>query len=235
MSIYSARWVGLRIEADEVARQIPGGYSLLVVPEQYAALNVGAIPPDFTSVVVRTYRQDGQREPDLVVPMGQQLKWEERKSYFQIYLYPFISEGQVPIVPGTGCYIKCMILVGTEPNDVLTLPSIRDSHGFPMVNAVSTGFGTTTTAFQLLLTPPGTETLISGAGATIGGLCRERLVQNLGPNAIYIGPTGVTTANGFEVPSGGGVVSVPGSFELYGVAAVADQVAPADTRVLEIY
>lgn len=56
-------------------------------------------------------------------------------------------------------------------------------------------------------------------------------VTNLGPNAIYIGQAGVTTATGYPVPaSGKDEFMVYDDAPLYAIAATANQVSPADTR-----
>lgn len=59
-------------------------------------------------------------------------------------------------------------------------------------------------------------------------------IQNLGPNAIYVGGSGVTSATGLQVPAAGSIIvgAVYGSDALFARAVTADQVSPADTRVL---
>ena len=66
-------------------------------------------------------------------------------------------------------------------------------------------------------------------------------IQNLGPNAIYIGfDSSVTTATGTQVPASGGSLSVDlrmrpdGTPKIYCIAATALQVSPNDTRWMEI-
>ena len=61
------------------------------------------------------------------------------------------------------------------------------------------------------------------------------LVSNLGPNTIYLGTSSaVTTATGFPVPTNTTVTMtfIGPADTLYARAATADQVSPADTRVL---
>ena len=62
-------------------------------------------------------------------------------------------------------------------------------------------------------------------------------VHNAGPNAIYVGPSNVTTATGYPIAAGASrdfsIFFLPEA--LYARAATADQVAPADTRVLASY
>lgn len=82
-------------------------------------------------------------------------------------------------------------------------------------------------------------TLIPGMGSA-----NAVLIQNLGPNAIYCGPSSVTTATGVSVPANGGTLSIDivqfaGSTttiapEIYCIAATALQVSPADTRYMRV-
>jgi len=60
------------------------------------------------------------------------------------------------------------------------------------------------------------------------------VIQNLGPNAIAVGVDNtVTTANGVQIPSNGVLTLTAGiNGTLFAVAATANQVSPADTRVL---
>lgn len=59
------------------------------------------------------------------------------------------------------------------------------------------------------------------------------LVQNRGPNSIFVGDdSSVTTATGIEVVSGGSIRFKRGSSGVWGRAVSADQVSPADTRWL---
>jgi hypothetical protein len=58
------------------------------------------------------------------------------------------------------------------------------------------------------------------------------LITNLGPNTIYLGPDNtVTTATGLPVPTGASV-ELRGTINgtVFGIAATALQVTPADTR-----
>lgn len=58
-------------------------------------------------------------------------------------------------------------------------------------------------------------------------------VQNLGPNAIYIGPTGVATGTGYKILSAASYTLEEGTTaRLYAIADTASQTSPADTRVL---
>lgn len=82
------------------------------------------------------------------------------------------------------------------------------------------------------------EVLAKVAGPVLlGGLlaARRRIsVFNLGPNPVYLGDSGVTVANGFPLPAGASELLEAGpGIELYAIAATADQVAGAGTRVLE--
>ena len=58
-------------------------------------------------------------------------------------------------------------------------------------------------------------------------------IQNLGPNAIYVGSSAVTTATGLSVPANGSfsLSSDWSDGPLYAIAATAAQSSPADTRV----
>lgn len=59
------------------------------------------------------------------------------------------------------------------------------------------------------------------------------IVANAGPNAIYLGPSNVTTATGFPIAAGASRdfpnTAIPEN--LYAIAATAAQTTPADTRV----
>lgn len=80
---------------------------------------------------------------------------------------------------------------------------------------------------------------ITGAGVTVGvaeGLLiaanagRKRLtIQNLGAAEVYIGPTGVTTADGIRIGSGGAYETDKTSAAFYGISTAPGQ----DVRVLE--
>lgn len=60
------------------------------------------------------------------------------------------------------------------------------------------------------------------------------LISNRGPNAIYIGGSGVTTATGTAIPAGGTHENSNGyTGSLYAIADTAAQVSPLDTRILE--
>lgn len=76
-------------------------------------------------------------------------------------------------------------------------------------------------------------TLLTAANAVTGSR-GPIYIQNLGPNAIYVGGSGVTSATGFQVPAAGSITigAVYGGDALYARAVTADQVSPADTRVL---
>lgn len=73
-------------------------------------------------------------------------------------------------------------------------------------------------------------------------------VANLGPNAIFVGPSDVTTATGYpvsKVDANGVAGTLPPLYysvgdqsvteALYAIAATALQTTPADTRVLEAF
>lgn len=80
-----------------------------------------------------------------------------------------------------------------------------------------------TTATQLL------------AANTSAQLRTRVLIENLGPNAIYVGyDNTVTTATGEQVAATSGVLELRGNINgtLFAVAATANQVSPADTRVI---
>jgi hypothetical protein len=68
-----------------------------------------------------------------------------------------------------------------------------------------------------------------------GGQKRVSIYNN-GPNAIYIGGQNiaVTVATGFKIPSGGSFVLSPGTINgpIIAIAETANQVSPADTRVV---
>ena len=59
-------------------------------------------------------------------------------------------------------------------------------------------------------------------------------IQNLGPNAIAVDTTNaVTTATGVQIPANGVLTLTAGiNGTLFARALTADQVSPADTRVL---
>ena len=69
--------------------------------------------------------------------------------------------------------------------------------------------------------------------ANAASLQRDRvLITNLGPNTIYLGTDNtVTTANGLPVPTNA-TVDLRGAINgtVFGIAATALQVSPADTR-----
>lgn len=72
-------------------------------------------------------------------------------------------------------------------------------------------------------------TLIVPTSTAAGGACG--LVYNGGGNTIYVAEdASVTTANGMPVAPGQSYRFVNVSKGLWGIAAVADQVSPADTR-----
>lgn len=55
-------------------------------------------------------------------------------------------------------------------------------------------------------------------------------IQNLGTGAFYVGITGVTVANGYLVPGVvGATVTIPTQAAVFGIAAVAQQVAVLET------
>ena len=56
-------------------------------------------------------------------------------------------------------------------------------------------------------------------------------ITNLGPNAIYVGPSNVTTATGQPVAAAA-TLRLEGGLDsgLWGIAATAAQASPADTR-----
>lgn len=59
------------------------------------------------------------------------------------------------------------------------------------------------------------------------------VIQNLGPNAIYIGGSTVTTATGVAVAATSGVITLHNVDDVvYARAATALQSTPADTRVI---
>lgn len=62
-------------------------------------------------------------------------------------------------------------------------------------------------------------------------------VHNAGPNAIYIGPSDVTTTTGFPIAAGAthqfNEAFVPDA--LYARAATADQASPANTRIIQSF
>jgi hypothetical protein len=71
---------------------------------------------------------------------------------------------------------------------------------------------------------------------------RIMLVFNNGPNPIYVGPSGVTTATGFKVPNGEAMPPIYYSVgdqsvgeAWYAIADTADQSGTANTRVLETF
>jgi hypothetical protein len=230
--ITTIRWLHALIEADGKPIDLPGGHSLLLTGEQ------GVLPDSMFGVIqgtlglkIRPFREDGGADPDLRIGLGTLLRWERRYQRFQVFLDEVYGQSATVIVPGTGYEMFLQAVVGGELGDSLAFPSPRDLMGNPIVNADSAGSVNTGAAFQLAILA---ASVINVALPSAGVHVRERLIQNLGPNPIYLGGSAVTTATGLEVPSGGGVVSVPGNFTLYGIASTADQVSPADTRVLEI-
>jgi hypothetical protein len=232
MMITTIRWLKALIEADGKPVDLPGGFSLLLTGEQ------GVLPDNIAGVLqgtlglkIRPFREDSGADPDLRVALGTHLRFHRRYQRFQIYLDDRYGEGANIVPPGSGYEMIFQALVGGEMGDELAFPSPRDLQGVPIVNADSSGSLQTVAAFQVATLAP---TQINVALPATGMHVRERLVQNLGPDPIYLGGAAVTTATGLELPSGGGVVSVPGNFSLYAIAAVALQVSPADTRVLEI-
>lgn len=61
-------------------------------------------------------------------------------------------------------------------------------------------------------------------------------IYNNGPNPIHVGGsnTTITTSTGFKIPAGGSFSFSPGIINppLIGIAETADQVSPANTRVM---
>lgn len=66
----------------------------------------------------------------------------------------------------------------------------------------------------------GTTAVRLVAGAS---LRKGLLVQNLGSGDVYVGPTGVTTATGIKVPSGGSVPIDEFVGDLYAIGSAAGQ------------
>jgi len=60
------------------------------------------------------------------------------------------------------------------------------------------------------------------------------VIQNLGPNAIAVDTVNtVTTATGIQIPTNGTLTLTAGiNGTLFAIAATANQVSPADTRIL---
>lgn len=82
--------------------------------------------------------------------------------------------------------------------------------------------------------------VLASAATEIAGASYHRKsisVHNAGPNAIYLGPSDVTTTTGYPVAAGASVTLndffIPDV--LYARAATADQVSPANTRVLQSF
>jgi hypothetical protein len=81
----------------------------------------------------------------------------------------------------------------------------------------------------------GAATLLCAANGRRSSL----LIQNLGPNAIKLGPSTVTALTGYSLAAGATIAfsregedSTAGE-AFYAIADTANQVAPADTRVFE--
>lgn len=86
------------------------------------------------------------------------------------------------------------------------------------VRAVTTGRITVTTSATLLYTAP------TSAVCPASPACRV-LVRNPSTVSVYVGDSGVTTANGFEIAAGDTLgINVRSGESLYGIVAAATQV-----------
>ena len=116
------------------------------------------------------------------------------------------------------CYI------GTEPGDVLADSSPMDGAGNPYK-------GSQSYCASLLDTLPPVNVL-----ATATKLCAATrgkvTIQNLGPNAIYVGDSGVTAANGQWLPESGASMEVSAVNDVYAICPAGAQVGNANTRLL---
>lgn len=104
-----------------------------------------------------------------------------------------------------------------------------------------TAYNLVTTSATLIYTPgqAGVVTSVGGGASpsnVSGGFMRggrERVtIQNLGPNAIYIGrDSSVATTTGMQIPAGGVASLDYPQTPYYGIAVTANQSSPANTRV----
>jgi hypothetical protein len=91
------------------------------------------------------------------------------------------------------------------------------------IRAVTTGRVTVTTSATLLYTAP-TSGVCPNSPA-----CRV-LVRNPSTVSVYVGDSGVTTANGFEIAAGDALgINVRSGESLYGIVAAATQVVQTVT------
>ena len=74
-----------------------------------------------------------------------------------------------------------------------------------------------------------TPTLLVAAGANANRV----VIQNAGPNSIFVGGSTVATTTGFAIPTGTTNYVVQGkNTAVYAIAGTADQASPANTSVL---
>lgn len=82
--------------------------------------------------------------------------------------------------------------------------------------------------------------VLASAPTELCGASYERstlIIQNLGPNAIYIGPSDVATTTGVQIAANGSITSADPAIgeKIYAIAATADQSGATNTRVLEVF
>ena len=116
------------------------------------------------------------------------------------------------------CYI------GTERGDDL-------ASSFPMDGASNPYMGSQSYCASLLETLPPVNVLVTATklcAATRGKVT----IQNLGPNAIYVGDSGVTAANGQWLPDSGASMEVSAVNAVYAICPGGNQTGNANTRLL---
>lgn len=87
------------------------------------------------------------------------------------------------------------------------------------------------TASATLIYTPGAAGTVSPSGFMRGG--KERItVQNLGPNAIYVGDdSSVASTTGLQIPANGVASFDHPRMPIYGITVTGNQSSPNNTRV----
>ena len=130
------------------------------------------------------------------------------------------SRAQVVAASGSG---TATLIVFLEDRTVIQSGTVQ--------TVVTGGVSPTSSSFAA-----GAVQVLTTATLISDGLTDRRalFVQNLGPNAIWLGASGVTTATGIKVEPNGGTLTLPiqAGTAIYAIASTANQASPADTRYM---